>query len=141
MRLSRSLSESLHTKTGGNPLFVVELLKSLCDEGLVYFSASSRRWKWNIDVIREKDIPDIAVELVLDRMRNYGPEIQWVLRVAACLGSRFDAEIMQVLYRESSTIADQLGKLVADGLLVLVDSTYNFTHDQIWQAAYSLTPV
>ena len=43
-RLCQSLSTLIHNKTGGMALFVMNFLKSLNEEGLLWFNLSSRRW-------------------------------------------------------------------------------------------------
>ena len=42
--LSQPLSSIVHNKTGGIALFVTRFLKSLNEEGLLWFNLSSRRW-------------------------------------------------------------------------------------------------
>ena len=43
-RLCQSLSTTIHNKTGGIALFVINFLESLNEEGLLWFNLSSRRW-------------------------------------------------------------------------------------------------
>ena len=43
-KLCQSLSTMIHNKTGGVALFVMNFLKSLNEEGLLWFNMSSRRW-------------------------------------------------------------------------------------------------
>lgn len=42
------LSNALHTKTRGNPMFVKQLMRALVDEKLLSYSAIARRWQWNL---------------------------------------------------------------------------------------------
>ena len=141
--LTQSLSTNLHAKTRGNPLFVVQLLKSLYDERLLQYSASSRRWEWDIDAIRAEGIADNAVDLMLAMMRSHSEEVQWVLRVASCLGSRFDERTIKLLYLSIGDDPDgvevHLRALVDDGLLLPDGDSFKFAHDQIWEASYALT--
>ncbi len=142
--LTQSLSTNLHAKTRGNPLFVVQLLKSLYDDRLLQYSASSRRWEWDIDAIRAEGIADNAVDLMLAMMRSHSEEVQWVLRVAACLGSRFDERTIKLLYLsigdDPGGVNVHLRALVDDGLLLPDGDSFKFAHDQIWEASYALTP-
>ena len=43
-RLCQPLSTSIRSKTGGIALFVMNFLKSLNEENLLWFDSSSRRW-------------------------------------------------------------------------------------------------
>src|SRR6185369_3689574 len=43
----RSLAEITLAKTGGNPFFVNEFLKTLYDEALIHFDMQRGVWEWN----------------------------------------------------------------------------------------------
>ena len=143
-RLTASLAKEIFSRTGGNPMFVRQLLLSLYEENRLYFSASSRRWQWNIVQIRSMNIPDNAVDLVLERMRTYGPNIQIMLRVAALIGVPFEPSSL-VLFEagggggDGTDIIDSIDTAVDDGLVVLDGAEYRFSHDLVWEAAFSLT--
>jgi len=144
--LTQSLSVSIHAKTRGNPLFVVQLMKSLYDDKLLRYSASARRWTWDIETIQAESIADNAVDLMLEMMRSNSDEAQWVLRVASCLGSKFEEKAIRMLYLSidndpsGALLSQILSSLVEDGLLLPDGEGFRFAHDQIWEASYSLTP-
>ena len=146
-RLTKYLAKEIYNKTQGNPMFIRQLLKSLCDEGLVGYSASERQWHWDIAKIRSRPIVDSAVELVLGRMKLYGAEVMWALKIAALIGIRFEASTMQLFHSGSdgggdgSSILSPIDFLVEDGIISLDGTMYRFNHDVLWQAAYSLTPM
>jgi len=145
-RLTRPLAESLHAKSRGNPMFIRQLMLSFYEEGLLWYSARSRRWEWDIQAIRAKDIPDNAVGLILDMMKSYSTAAQRVLCVGSCLGSRFDSFSLELIISSGngngSGVSRILHDAVADALINKEGSeTYRFSHDQIWQAAYALTPL
>ena len=124
-------------------MFVRQFLQSLFDESLLKYSASERRWYWDIESIRSMNVPDSAVKLLLDRMKSYDATSQRVLQIAALIGNRFYASTMQVfgygdIQGEGSSILSAIDSLVEDGL---DGSKFRFVHDQIWAAASSLTPV
>ena len=144
-RLTRPLAEALHSKTSGNPMFLRQLMKSLSDEGQLQYSASERRWRWDIDAIRNKAVADATVDLIIDMMDSYGPEVRWLLQVASCLGFRFDkasivalASAAQDIFPHRDDIYKHVDVAMADRLLLKNGpDTYRFSHDQIWLAAYS----
>ena len=140
-RLTRPLADVLHTKTRGNPLFVKQMIKVLHEDKLLYYSASRRRWEWDLEGIQEQLIADSAVELLVDMMKHYEPEGQRMLQIASCFGSSFDAATVQLAYdsKDESAVFRHLDAAIKDGLIMQTGSKYSFSHDQIWQAAYSLT--
>ena len=149
-RLTRPLADALHSKTSGNPMFLRQLMRSLSDEGLLQYSASERRWRWDIDAIQNKPVADATVDLLMDMMNSYEPEVRWMLQVASCLGFRFDESAIVALASATQTqdvfprrddIHKHIDVAMADGLLLKDGAdTYRFSHDQIWLAASSLIP-
>lgn len=145
-RLTAPLAKEVFNKTQGNAMFVHQLLQSLCDDSLLKYSASERRWCWDIGSIRSMSVPDSAVGLLLDRMKSYDATSQWVLQIAALIGYRFDASTMQVFgaggsQGSGSSILLSIDSLIEDGMLCLDGAKLRFAHDQVWAAAASLTPV
>ena len=143
-RLTRALSGVLRMKTGGNPMFVKQLMKVLHEENLLYYSASARRWEYKLEAIREKSVADNTVDLLVHKMKSqYDPESQWILRVASLLGSSFDAATVKLLYSCNSEdeieVFRHLEATIKDGLIIQTGSTYRFSHDQVFLAAYALT--
>jgi predicted ATPase len=66
------------------------------------------------------------------------------LKTAACLGSNFDAEILQKAKKDDDFDMDMfLVKCVEDGYLVSSDGSKQFAwaHDQVHQAAYELISI
>lgn len=145
-RLTRPLADALHSKTSGNPMFLRQLIKSLSDEGLLQYSGSERRWRWDITAIRNKAVADATVDLLIDMMNSYGAEVRWILQVASCLGFRVEeaslvalASAAQDIFPRRDDIYIHIDVAMADGLLLRDGAdTYRFSHDQIWMAAYSL---
>ena len=128
-------------------MFVRQLMRSLYEDSLLQYAASERRWRWDINAIRAKDVADNAVDLLIAMMRSYGPEVRQLLQVASCLGFRFDVTAITLLVSafldaSASEISTHIEAVMADGLLLMDGpNAYRFSHDQIWLAAYSLTPL
>jgi len=145
-RITAPLANELCKKTGGNPNFVKQLAQSLCDEGLLQYSPSDRRWHWNISAIRSKDVPDDAITFFLERMTLYSPDVQRVLQVAALMGRRFDALALRTFQAggdacgDGHTILAHVDTIINDGLVCIDKAELRFAHDSIWEAALSLTP-
>ena len=150
---ARPLANLIHSKTGGQPLFVIQFFKSLYDEGLLKYSLSSRRWQWDAEKISEKAVADTVAEIMTGKMLRYPEEVLMSLKLAACLGHEFDVNTLDLLgsdnhgspsteHANELTMSDNLEIAVLDGLLIKslssASTTYKFSHDQIQLAAYSL---
>ena len=146
-RITAPLASEMHKKTGGNPNFAKQLLHSFCEEQLLQYSPSARRWQWDVSAIRAKAIPDNAVDVLLERMTQYGPDVQHVLQVAALMGRRFDALALKAFQAGGNTHDDgvaiftRIDAIVDDGLVCIDKAELRFAHDSIWEAAISLTPI
>ncbi len=155
----RQLAELLLAKTGGNPFFLNEFLKSLYIEGLIGFDHPAARWTWDVEQIHQRDMTDNVVELMAARVQRLATPTQNVLKLAACIGNQFDLETLSVVYEQPPRrTASDLWNAVAEGLIVplsdaykvadldidgvhlSVKAEYRFAHDRIQQAAYSLIP-
>lgn len=142
--LARPLSNVVHSKTGGIIMFLLRFLKSLNDESLLWFSLSARRWEFDLNKIRIKQISEDVVQHMTLTMTKLEKNMQMGLRTAACLGSNFDAEILRRVKKEDDFDMETfLEKCVEDGYLISIDDTKKFawTHDQVHQAAYELIPI
>ena len=143
-RITRSLADLVHAKTTGNILFVVQLLRSINEEGLLRYSARTRRWEWDADAIQARPVDDNVVGLLTRKMLNLDDRMQWMLKVASCFGSQCESNILMqlLLSGQNSKAATEasLNLAVREGLMAKVGASLKFPHDQIEQAAYSLIP-
>ncbi|MEH2094209.1 trifunctional serine/threonine-protein kinase/ATP-binding protein/sensor histidine kinase [Nostoc sp.] len=162
---SNPLTELLLHKTGGNPFFLTQLLKTLYQEDLLTYEFHSGKWEWNIQHIQAIGITDLnVVELTARNIRKLSPETQKVLKLAACIGSTFNLEVLAIVNEASSlTTAAQLWSALQAGLILPLNQDYKiplvfsqedsgdvtltdvkvdykFLHDRVQQAAYSLIP-
>ncbi|MEH2410832.1 trifunctional serine/threonine-protein kinase/ATP-binding protein/sensor histidine kinase [Nostoc sp.] len=162
---SQPLAELLLHKTGGNPFFLTQLLKTLYQEDLLTYNFESGVWQWNIQHIQAIGISDLnVVELTARNIRKLSLETQKVLKLAACIGNTFNLDVLAIVNEASSlTTAAQLWSALQAGLILPLNQDYKiplvfnqeesggialtdikvdykFLHDRVQQAAYSLIP-
>jgi predicted ATPase/serine phosphatase RsbU (regulator of sigma subunit)/tRNA A-37 threonylcarbamoyl transferase component Bud32 len=135
---SLPLAEIIYKKTNGNPFFVNQFFKSIYDEGMLEFDPG-HGWKWNIEGINKMQVTDNVVQFMAEKITNLPADVQQILKICACIGSRFDLETLSLILDKS--IEETLNGLtlaIDDGYVSLFGNIYKFHHDRIQEAAYSL---
>ena len=152
----QELAELISLKTGGNPFFVAHFLTTLHQESLLTFDMATRSWTWDLSCIKKLDFTDNVIDLLIHRLHHLSQETRSVLQMAACIGSRFDLQMLCLITGLSdSAIRRDLMPALQQDLLVPVSvvrigesktddknesETYRFQHDRVQQAAYTLIP-
>ncbi len=133
------LAKLVMAKTGGNPFFLGEFLKTLYTEQLLIFKTSQRQWTWDLKHIEMRNITDNVVELMTGKIQQLKQETQQVLTLAAAIGNQFEAATLSVVLQQSiEWVKTHLWEALVGGLIVPVEEKYKFIHDRVQQAAYSL---
>ncbi|MCG8609658.1 MAG: response regulator, partial [Pseudomonadales bacterium] len=147
------LVQLIFEKTQGNAFFVIQFLTNLFKEELVQFSPESRCWLADLDKIKTLSITDNVVELMAYKLRKFDPDTRRALEYAACIGNQFDLTTLAVIMNiGTQQVAQYLEPAIIEGVikplsnryrLAQVDAScdlvsYQFIHDRIQQAAYSL---
>jgi predicted ATPase len=132
---SRPLAELVYTKASGNPFFVRAFLTSLAEEHLLSFTPGAG-WAWEMDQIRQLEMTENVVDLMIRKLSRLPQATQEVLTLAACIGNRFDLGTLATIsqHAEAAT-SSEIDDCVQEGRLVHLDDAYRFAHDRIQQAA------
>ncbi|MGK7925686.1 MAG: AAA family ATPase [Spirulina sp.] len=143
----RDLARLVQEKTGGNPFFVNEFLQALYHENLLQFHRQERSWQWDIEVIKRRGFTDNVVELMVEKLQKLPPSVREILSLSACWGAEFDLKILtRVEQKTEGEIFALLKKALHRHFILplsepdenLVIQSYQFAHDRIQQAAYTL---
>lgn len=157
-RAVAGLSSLLHQKTGGNPFFVWQLLRSLEKQGVIRATADAgqqtSRWEWDLESIQQAEYADHIVDLMVHRFGELPVTTQRLLAWAACLGMRFDLDDLALIADESpERVYQALGPAIDEAFILpcaepalyegddgesrLVIPCFRFAHDRMQEAAYS----
>ncbi|MEH2382866.1 MAG: AAA family ATPase [Nostoc sp.] len=154
---SKELANLIFNKTAGNPFFINQLLKFIHQENLLSFNLITNQWQWDIQRIQMLGITDNVVELMIGKIQKLKGTTQNILKIAACIGNRFNFNILSYINENSQndTALDIWEALQAGLVIPLSDSykqphlsnhldvfviDYKFIHDRVQQAAYALIP-
>ena len=150
------LAEIVDKKTGANPFFVKLFIKRLVEDKLIWLDWDTYSWQWNIQKILQADITENVVELLMQRMEKTPLISQEVLKIAACLGNRFDLKSLALVTElPLHEIAKRLWDPLANRFIIPLEEAYKtaetienpaeslnvqycFSHDRMQQAAYNL---
>ncbi|WNG16516.1 AAA family ATPase [Cystobacter fuscus] len=131
------LSALVHEKTGGNPFFLLQLLVALHQDGLLV-RVPGDGWHWDVEEVRSRDYSENIVDFMVDKLRQFPPGTQHLLRLAACVGNVFSHQMLGFL-ADLGDVEQGIEPALQEGMLVRSGpEKYRFLHDRIQQAAHRL---
>lgn len=132
------LQELLYGKTEGLPLFVVQYLEFLRDEGIVY----ERQGLWMDRPIRGLEVPESIAAAVQERIKRLSNQEREILSYAAVQGEAFASELVaEALGRPHAEVQRLLEHLARTSHLVQHhEGAFRFAHFFLLNACYTHIP-
>eukprot|EP00984_Skeletonema_dohrnii_P027790 scaffold17451_cov67-Skeletonema_dohrnii-CCMP3373.AAC.1 len=100
----KSLAETIHRKTEGNPFFMLMFLRSLYDEKLLKYNFGVMKWTWDEDAVNSKIVTENVASVLVNKMNRLQEETQRILMVASCLGATFRLSAVMMVMKNISRV-------------------------------------
>ena len=121
-------------KAGGNPLWVVEMLRSLSEEGRLRHEGATIE-------VAAPDLPGSLRELVVRRLRYLSEPTLALLRITAVVGDSVSVrDVATVARRPAREVISQLDEAFRAGFLVADGDDVVFRHQLVHDAIYLSVP-
>ena len=138
-RESLPLAQVCLEKTKGNPFFLIQFLYMLKEEGLLRLETRHQKWGWDLPMILSQNVTENVIDLMIAKIGKLPLPTVEILTLAACIGNNFEACTLEIVSETNVRVSEEiLADLVDRGLIMQNNDQYNFLHDRVQQAAYSL---
>jgi len=129
-----NLVHQLQERSAGNPLFAVQLLRLMQQEGLLHQRHGA--WELPASAALERLPPEIH-QVISRRVRRLDALARELLTHAAVLGREFSYAALEALWDgPASTVFPSLDTAQELRLLVETEAGYAFRHPLLWEALY-----
>jgi len=131
------LQDFIAGRSGGNPLFAEEIVRSLVGRGLLHREGG----RWTCATVSEAVVPPTLHGLLLSRVDGLPVAARRLLQEAAVLGATFDGALLRAVATEPGAIDAELARLAeADFVQPLGQwherTRYRFTHALVHEVVY-----
>ncbi|WP_412023975.1 ATP-binding protein [Burkholderia cepacia] len=133
------LGDLVHRRTGGNPFYVQQLLRTLIDERLLAYDPERKAWHWRAADIDARHVTENVVSLLSARMHRLPHESRMLLSLLACIGINADETLLCAAAGNTlSELRFWLDPARQAGLVSLSGNRWRFVHDRILEAVHAL---
>ncbi len=103
-----SLAGFIAAKSGGNAFFIHQILRALHANKFLKFSplvgdattrdgAGGGEWQWDETALQHAELGASVTDLIAKKLATLPQQSQRVLKLAACIGARFDLETLSII--------------------------------------------
>jgi len=129
--ISPEFADLIYHRTGGNPFFVEEVLRSLVEDGTLYRTEKG----WERKPIQEIVLPKSVKSALKSRLVKLDPEAMSMLQYAAVIGQDFDFEVLkETTQMREEAVLEKLETVINQGLVAEIPndpSRLRFTDSRI----------
>ena len=119
MEVISSVSDMIFEKTKGNPFLIRQLLKTWNDEKLITFNFETGVWQWDMEKLKSNNITDNIIDTMSKKISKLPENIQFILKIAACLGDKFDFNTLSIIYEGNLLeLSLNIQKIIDEGFFV-----------------------
>ncbi len=134
----------IHHETGGNPLFVLESLRTLYAEGLLTQEGAGV-WStpYDADTTDYAELPLLPAveETISHRLTRLDAHTRYLLNAMSVAGSQVSLLVLaDMAGMTGPALLVSVGSLVQQGLLEETATAYRFSHDVVRQTIYAALP-
>jgi tetratricopeptide (TPR) repeat protein len=131
------LTSLVYEKSGGNPFFVEEILRSLAEERMVQPGEKG----WVVPDVSRIRIPDTVKAVVTQRLKHLDEACQRTLSLVAVVGREFDFQVLkEITGLEEDQLVNHLDQCLMNGLIqerrIPGREIYAFTDNQVRDVLY-----
>lgn len=132
------LSSLIYSKTLGNAFFTIQFLEALYEEEFVKFDFKNKKWSWDIEKIKQRNITDNVIDLLTVKIEKLPQETHEILKIASCIGHNFSLDILSIIYeKDEDDVKEEIEPALIENLVFPENNQIKFVHDRIRQAVYS----
>ena len=133
---TRDLSRLIYKKTGGNPFFVFQFIKTLYEKRHISYNGM---WRFDLPAIARADITENLADFMAMHLQRLPENVLEIIQTAACIGVKFIPDLLvQVTKKSHASVTEVLGEAIQESLLVAMEDGVKFAHDRVRDTAYSM---
>jgi predicted ATPase len=136
--IPRELLEPIIAQTGGNPLFIEEVCRSLMENGLKEGHKADKAIL--VQAVEKRTIPNTVQAIISTRLDRLDPDAKEVVRLASVVGRWFGHGVLERLYTGRASLKQVLENLKALDIIQQTalhpEAEYRFSHTLTQEVAY-----
>lgn len=141
---SNEVAKLIFSKTLGNCFFIIQLLKQLLDENIIYFNYKEFKWKCDLKQLNTVSASNNIIELLENKINKLEINETKLLKIASCIGNKFDEVLLKKVYNDEKSFKQTLNKTILNEWIIKSKNInnskhekYKFSHDRIQQVIYN----